>query len=140
MEKGIRTRLIDQSSIRELREFGLIVAAGFGGVLGTLLPLLRHRALPLWPWAIAIALAMFALLAPRTLYDPKRAWQAFGKALGWVNSQIILSFLFYFIFFPAGALARAFGWDPMERQFEPGRVSYRQSSAPLPRESMERPY
>jgi hypothetical protein len=140
MEKGIRTRLIDQKSVRELRQFGLIVAAGFAGILGTLLPLLRHHPIPLWPWAVAIPLALFALLVPRILYYPRQGWQALGTVLGWVNSQIILSILFYFIFSPAGALARAFGWDPMERQFEPGRASYRRRSAPLARESMERPY
>jgi hypothetical protein len=140
MEKGIRTRLIDDSSTRELREFGLIVAAGFAGILGTLLPLLRHRALPLWPWAMALLLVLFVLLAPRLLYYPRQLWQSLGKGLGWVNSQIILTLLFYLVFFPAGVLARAFGWDPMERQFEPRRTSYRQSSMRPARESMERPY
>jgi hypothetical protein len=140
MEKGIRTRLNDRSSARELRQFGLIVAAGFAVVLGTILPLLHHRALTLWSWAIAIVLVLFALLAPRILYYPRQAWQAFGRALGWVNSQIILSLLFYLVFFPAGVVARAFGWDPMEREFDPERRTYRHSSMHPARESMERPY
>jgi len=140
MGKGIRTRLNNKGSARELREFGLIVAAGFAGVLGTILPLLHHRTLTLWPWAIAIVLALFALFAPRILYYPRQAWQALGRALGWVNSQIILSLLFYLVFFPAGVVARAFGWDPMGRELDPGRRTYRQSSMRPARESMERPY
>jgi hypothetical protein len=140
MEKGIRTRLSDDRNIHELREFGLIVAAGFAGIPGLLLPLMRHRPWPLWPWAIALALVLSALCAPLTLYYPRQFWQRLGSMLGWINSQIILSLLFYLVFFPAGLIARAFGWDPMERQFEPERISYRQNSMRPARESMERPY
>jgi len=140
MEKGIRTRLTGQGSVRELRDFGLIIGLGCAVIFGTVLPLMHHRSAQVWPWAIAIALALVALIAPRLLYYPRRAWQALGRTLGWVNGQIISSLLFYVIFSPAGALARAFGWDPMERRFEPRRPSYRPPSAPIAPESMEHPY
>jgi len=125
---------------RELRAFGLTVGAAFAGLFGLLLPLLRHRAIPVWPWAPAIAFVMAALIAPRALYYPRLGWDVAGKIIGWVNSQIVLTLLFYGVFFPAGLCARMFGWDPMGKSFDRRCVTYRHASQRPARETIEKPY
>lgn len=125
---------------RNLRQFGLIVGTGVAAVFGTMFPLMRHRRVPVWPWGIAVALALLAILAPRALYYPHILWNRLGKVLGWVNTQIILTLLFYVVFFPSGVLARVFGWDPMERDLDPDRTTYLRVSERRGRESIERPY
>ena len=79
---------------KQLRSFGLIVG-GIFLILGVA-PLLRHR--QSWhPWLMLIAtlLILPAIVWPRLLDQPYRAWTLLGHALGWVNSRVVLGFLFF---------------------------------------------
>lgn len=67
--------------------------------------------------AVAVVLAAIALLAPRWLDRPNRAWMAFARALGWVNSRILLTVLFVFVFTPYGVVQRLLGRDPLGRRW-----------------------
>jgi len=125
---------------RQLRSFGLIVGALFAGWFGLFIPWLRHHRAPVWPWAAAILLIALGLAAPRTLHYPYLAWTQIGKALGWLNSRILLSLMFFVIFAPAGLIARLFGWDPLDRNFQPDAQSYRVIAPPQPITHMEKPY
>jgi Saxitoxin biosynthesis operon protein SxtJ len=62
---------------------------------------------------------------PRSLTYVHRVWMAAGEALGWVNTRIILSVIFYGLVTPMGIIMRRFGRDPMQRRFEPGVATYR---------------
>jgi len=124
----------------ELRNFGLIVGAIFAALFGLLRPWLHHSRSPLWPWMLAALLVGPALLAPRLLHYPHLVWDRLGKALGWVNSRIVLNLIFFLIFVPAGLIARALKWDRLNKTFEPARQSYRIPSKRRPASSMEKPY
>jgi hypothetical protein len=80
------------------------------------------------------------LAAPEVLEQPYRLWQRAGEVLGAINSRIVLNLVFFLIFVPAGAVARVFGWDPLDRHFDRARSSYRQPSAIRPPDSIEKPY
>ncbi|MBP2675902.1 MAG: hypothetical protein H6Q84_2742, partial [Deltaproteobacteria bacterium] len=54
-------------SATELRHFGLLMAAVIAVLFGLLLPWLLDRALPSWPWLLAAAFAIPALLWPAAL-------------------------------------------------------------------------
>lgn len=45
-------------------------------------------------------------------------WMKFAHALGWVNTRIILSLVYFLIFTPLALIFRLLGKDPMERRFE----------------------
>lgn len=51
----------------------------------------------------------------KTLYS---YWMKFAHALGWVNTRIILSIVYFLIFTPLALIFRLIGKDPMERRFE----------------------
>jgi Saxitoxin biosynthesis operon protein SxtJ len=127
-------------STAQLRNFGFLVGGLFAAWFGLLAPYVRHAHIPRWPWIIAVVLLMLAMLTPRALYYPYLAWARLGKALGWINSRIILNLTFFLIFAPAGIIARALGWDPLDRAFDPAARSYRIAMKPIPPVDLERPY
>lgn len=125
-----------------LRRFGLITGAIFAGLFGLLFPALAHGGLVwvTWPWAVAGGLSLWALVAPGSLGPVYRGWMRVGMVLGWVNTRIILSVMFYGILLPIGVIMRLLAKDPMARKLDADADSYRVSHAPSPKERMEKPY
>jgi hypothetical protein len=125
---------------RELRRFGLLMGGVIAGLFGTLIPLLKGHALPLWPWVLAALFVLPALAFPKALGPVHRVWMRIGHALGWVNTRILLTLVFYLVVTPMGLAMRALGKDPLRRGRQTGADSHRRPSQALPRERMERPY
>ena len=109
---------------KQLRHFGLIVGGIFAAI-GLWPVLFRAQGPRLWALALAVALVVPALVLPRSLTYVHRGWMAVGEALGWINTRIILSVIFYALVTPMGILMRRFGRDPMQRRFEPDATTYR---------------
>jgi hypothetical protein len=68
-------------------------------------------------------LVTLALVAPRLLVWPNRAWTALAHVLGFVSTRVILGVLFVVMMTPLGWLMRLRGWDPLARRSTP-RESY----------------
>jgi len=45
-----------------------------------------------------------------------RAWMGFAEVLGYVNSRILLTILYYLLLTPYGFISRVFGRDPLTRR------------------------
>jgi hypothetical protein len=131
-----------QLSKSQLRKFGLILAGGFIGFFGLLIPLLKGRGIHLtsWPWLLAAGLILVSLVAPKVLGPLHRAWMFLGYILGWINTRIILGFIFLLIFTPTALLFRLLGKDPMQRGFIAAQKSYRISSTQPKSENLHRLY
>lgn len=127
-------------SKKELREFGLITGGILALLFGLLLPWLFDHAFPLWPWIAAGILWAWALLLPASLLPLYRAWMAVGNVLGWINTRIILAFLFYALFLPAGLIMKLLGKDPMNRKIDPSLKTYRVTHPHPEKNHVERPY
>jgi hypothetical protein len=80
-----------------------------------------------------------ALILPAALGPVYKVWMKFAEALGWVNTRIILSVVFYVIFVPLGIIMRMFN-DPMRRKFDAAAESYRIPSNAVKHENMEKPF
>jgi len=132
--------LNEQTTVAELRNFGLTVGAILAGLFGLVVPWAHHTRIPVWPWALGLTLAGCAAFAPALLRYPHLVWDRVGKALGWVNSRIVLNLLFFLIFVPAAVIARLAKWDPMKRSFEPAQSTYRIPCGPSSPTGMEKPY
>jgi hypothetical protein len=126
-------------SIKELRKFGLLTGGMLVLFFCLLIPWIWGRPMPVWPLVVAAVLATVALVLPAALRPVYKVWMLFAEALGWVNTRIILSLIFFLIFFPLGVIMRFFN-DPMHRKYDAATDSYRVSSNPTKPENMERPY
>lgn len=126
-------------SPRELRKFGLVTAGMLILFFDLLIPWIWDLAMPAWPLYPAVILVSMALIIPAALGPVYKIWMRFAEALGWVNTRIILSLIFFLIFFPFGMIMRMFN-DPMRRKFDGAADSYRVSSNPTKPENMERPF
>ena len=51
---------------------------------------------------------------PVLLFYPYKAWMALGLALGWVNSRIILGFVFFLVLQPIALIMKFAGHDPLK--------------------------
>jgi len=136
MEKNTK-----DNDIKDLRNFGLIMGVMLVLVFGLLLPWIWNaETLPMWPWVAAGVFALWGLLIPATLAPVFSIWMKIGHVLGWVNTRIIMGFIFYIIIFPIGFVIRLFGGDLINKRLDSNASTYRKiSKVPSP-ESMERPF
>ncbi len=125
---------------KELRSFGLIMAGMLILIFGLLLPWLWGAALPLWPWIAAALFGVSGLLFPMVLAPAHRLWLHIGHGLGWINTRIILGFVFFAMIFPIGIILRLLGKDFMARRLNPDAQSYRVQSVKSPSHKMEKPF
>jgi len=126
-----------ESSRPQMRRFGLTVALGLT-LIGLLSWYRGHTSVPTVLWTIATVLFLFGLIAPNLLVPIQRVWMGLAIALGWVNTRIILSLLFYAVITPTGVVMRFFR-DPLDRRLGDGRTSYwvKKDSKPFDPKSYE---
>jgi len=108
----------------QLRSFGLLM----GGVLGIIgiWPLVwRGDEVLVWALVSSGLVALPAVVWPAMLRPVYTLWMRVGAVLGWVNTRIILSLGFYFVFTPIAMMMRVLGKDPLHRGLEPQAKSYR---------------
>jgi multisubunit Na+/H+ antiporter MnhG subunit len=63
-----------------------------------------------------------------------------GLALGWINSRIILTLLFYLLITPLGLVLRALGKLQYQRQPKRQQNSYWQTSQSTDKSQLEKPF
>ena len=129
-----------EMSKKDLRSFGLLTGSITLLLFGLFLPWLFDHNFPIWPWYVAAVLIVWALLLPQTLKPVYRLWMAIGQVLGWINTRIILSIMFYIIILPVGLILRLTGKDPMSRKFDNQQDSYRVTSQKPDKNHFERPF
>jgi len=61
----------------------------------------------------------------KKIYD---YWMLFAKALGWVNTRILLSLMYFVIFTPFRIISVVIGKDMLDRKIEKDKDSYWQIS------------
>lgn len=131
------TRELDS---HELRNFGLIMGTMLILFFGLLLPWIWGFAFSLWPWVLGGIFCGWGLVVPKTLAPVHSAWMTLAHILGWINTCLMMSLVFYLLILPTGLVMRLFGWDAMKRGFDAGAQSYRVESKPALPENLERPF
>lgn len=66
--------------------------------------------------AVGAVLAVVALLWPRGAQAFDHAWMRLAAVLGYINSRILLSVMFYGVMAPYGWVMRLFGRNPLNRR------------------------
>ena len=113
-------------SKKQLREFGLLIGFGFPILIGWLIPSLSGHGFRAWTLWIGISGLIIGVTAPSLLYYPYKVWMALGHGLGWVNSHIILGFVFIFVLQPIAYVMRLTGYDPLRKKRK-GEKTYREN-------------
>lgn len=124
---------------KDLRIFGLIFAVMLSTLFGLFLPYSWGFSLPVWPWIVSGIFLVLAVALPISLKPIYIVWMKLGAVLGWVNTRIILTFIFYFLITPIALLLRALRIDLL-KQLDKKVGSYRDPCTPQNKEHMEKPY
>lgn len=130
---------IQKQTPAELRKFGLVTAGMIILFFELLIPWIWDLAWPIWPLVIAAVLVLFALVAPAALGPFYKIWMKFAEILGWINTRIILGFIFFVFFLPFGIVMRLFN-DPMRRKLDDSKDTYRVTSKSPKTENLEKPF
>lgn len=99
----------------EERKFGFVVGGGLALLGGALVAAGSRRAGP-GLVVVAVPLLVAALAAPAALAPVRRAWMAFARVLGRVNTVLFLSVVFFLVLAPLGAVLRLAGRDELARR------------------------
>ena len=127
------------TTTKQLRSFGLMVGGIFAAI--GLLPVLLHgRDLRLWTVVLAGLLMIPALVYPKSLELIYRGWMAVGQVLGWINTRIILSVIFFGLITPLGLVRRLLARDPMGCRFSSDIDTYRVKSKTRPASHMKQQF
>lgn len=62
---------------------------------------------------LAAVLALLSAIAPSLLKPVYRVWMWIGEGLGWINTRILLTLVFFLVVTPIGIVMRLFGRSPI---------------------------
>jgi hypothetical protein len=100
-------------SSAEARKTALIVA----GVLAVVSGILWYRQSMTGHFVtagIALGLVLIGFFVPPAAKLFHRVWFKIAFALGWVNSRILLTLIYFLVFVPYGIISRMVGRDPLQ--------------------------
>jgi len=131
---GIPARL----TTAQLRRFGVTVAGPFLVLAGLAYWRTHIRTAEVFA-ALSAFFAVTGLLIPVVLRPVHRVWMAGAHALGWFNTRVILTIVWFVAITPIGALKRWFGGDALTREFTAQQSYWVPREAPAdPKGAMER--
>tara|TARA_B100001248_G_C27390182_1_gene461944 strand:+ start:1873 stop:2277 length:405 start_codon:yes stop_codon:yes gene_type:complete len=110
----------------KLREFGFVFGFGFPFIFGFLIPLLNGHDKNLWTLFLGFPFIFLAIFSPKILEKPYFLWMKIGFLLGWINSRIILGFIFIVVLQPISLIMKMFKYDPLRTKISKEKISYRE--------------
>ena len=128
-----------ETTKKQLRSFGFVVGGVFT-LLGVWPAVFRSGNPRLWCLIVAALLLLPAICLPSVLLQPYRAWMFVGSILGWINTRIILGFIFCVVFTPIGFLMRRFGRNSLCLNLDRSVESYRVLKEPRPDSHMRQQF
>jgi Na+/melibiose symporter-like transporter len=131
---------MDAIDTRKLRKFGFTVGGIF--TVFAVIFFLRHKHhVPFYVSSVAgPTLLLGALVWPPVLAPIERGWSLLAHALGWINTRILLAFVFFVVLMPVALVMRAVGKDPLERRRDRRRPTYWRTRDPDEPDRLTRPY
>jgi hypothetical protein len=120
----------------ELRRFGLLLG-GVAAIIGVWPLVFRGEPPRLSVLAVAAMLLLLGAAWPSVLRPLHKVWMVFGHILGWMNTRILLSVIFYGMVTPIGCIRRLMRSDPMNKAFMIDQTTYRVPKHQRPRGHMK---
>ena len=135
-----KTQDSSKVSIKELRQFGVIMGVFIVLFFGLLIPWIWGLSFSTWPWIASAVFAGLAVVIPVVLKPIYSVWMKLAHVLGWINTRLLLSLVFYLIILPIGVILRLSGKDPMHRKLDPELQTYRVKSKQPSIDHLEKPF
>lgn len=107
---------------QSLKKFGIVMGVAF--LVLTLLTFIKHKHITMLFPAISGTFFIIAFTVPALLKPIYIFWMKLALVLGWINTRLILSVLFYLIFTPIGIGMKLFGADLLDRKIDKQKESY----------------
>jgi hypothetical protein len=109
------------------------------GAFAALLWIRKHQA----GWSLGVgglgsALLLLALVTPAGALAVRAAWMRFAGLIGWFNSRVLLTVLFFVVLTPLALARRLFGASPLSTDWKPGAT--RSFWKKTEKSTWERPY
>ncbi len=90
-------------------------------------------------WHAAVAIGVVSLLIPIVGNFIVQAWESLAKVLGYINSRILLSIIFFFILTPLAFLNRLFSKSSFQAT-EKGASAYKERNHLYAKEDFDNPW
>ena len=107
---------------KQIRQFSVAMAV-FLCVLGTV-ALIKGSGSYAVLYSVSVAFLVVGLAFPPAVKPVFRLWMKLARALGWLNTRLLLGLVFYLVFTPVALVFRVFRVDMLDRKIEPERKSY----------------
>ncbi|ABV50043.1 Hypothetical protein P9215_04271 [Prochlorococcus marinus str. MIT 9215] len=101
-------------SEKQLKEFGLLIGFLFPFLIGWLLPTIFDHGIRLWTIFVGLPLIILGLFFPNYLKFFYKKWISIGNSLAFVNSHIVLGFVFIVALVPISFIMKLFKYDPLK--------------------------
>ena len=105
-----------------------------------LIPWLFGFSIPVWPWIVSGALAIWGTVAPAALDPLYKVWMKFGFLMSRITTPIILGIAYFLVFTPVALVMRLFKRDRLNMKQDAETGSYRIVSTVQPTNKLECPY
>ncbi|RMG39897.1 MAG: hypothetical protein D6725_04475 [Planctomycetota bacterium] len=124
---GLKMALVEirwNADRRFLRQFGMALLA-FAALVGAVHWGRTGDAFgALWIWGVAAAVVSAGLVYTPVLRGLYLGWMLAIYPIAFIVSLCALAVVFYGVITPVGLLLRAFGYDPLQRRFDPDATTY----------------
>ena len=102
---------------KQLRDFGFLLGLGIPLLVGFVLPFIWGHEIRLWTIWIGLSFLIIGILKPSLLFYPYKSWMFIGNFLGWINSHLILGFVYFLVLLPIAIIMRITKYDPLKKKF-----------------------
>ena len=116
----------DSISKKQLREFGFIIGLGLPIIIRWIIPSIYGHLFLSWSLFVGGAALIIGVLKPMLLFYPYKLWIKIGFLLGWINSRLILGFIFIIILQPIALVLKIVRYDPLKKS-KNNDISYREN-------------
>ncbi len=127
----VREQVQDEIDISEMKKFGFLI----GGVLAAIgaLTFWRDHILAARLFgAVGLVLIYLAATRPAALAPFHKGWMKLAHALGWFNTRLILTVVFYLVLTPVGLLLRILRKRPLILHWDKDAPTYWQEREKKP--------
>ena len=125
---------------QDLRSFGIILGLLIIVFFYLLFPFLLQYKPPFWPLYTTIILIFLSGISPKRLEVLYQIWMIIGNILAYINTRIILGFIFLLLFLPTSIIVKLAGKDLLSIRLIKKQQSYRVKSTKRNINHFEKPY